>query len=119
MDNVPGRGRDLSLGDRHRGRAAGLIVVANLSRSVTAISWRKMTRASSCKGVKQLVELGFVKVEIGRRRTNTFTLINDRQSIDADEAARRVPKPQRPRPSPHVHRVTERSGEQAVPLTIP
>jgi hypothetical protein len=85
---------------------------------------RKMTRASSCKGVKQLVELGFVKVEIGKRRTNTFTLIDDWQAIDADEAARRkvlakVPKPQRPRPSQHVHRVTERSGEQAEPLTIP
>jgi len=66
---------------------------------------RKMTQASSCKAVKQLVALRFVKVDTGKRRTNTFTLIDGWQSIDADEAKRRMalarqPKPQRPSSKP-------------------
>jgi hypothetical protein len=61
---------------------------------------RRMTRASACNGVKQLAALGFVYVEIGKCRTNTFTLCDDWKSIDADEAKRRMaiarlPKPQK------------------------
>ena len=65
---------------------------------------RKMTQASSCKAVKQLVALGFVTVEADKR-PNTFTLCDNWQSIDADEAKRRMalarqPKPQRPSSTP-------------------
>jgi len=65
---------------------------------------RKMTQASSCKAVKQLVALGFVTVEADKR-PNTFTLCDNWQSIDADEAKRRMalarqPKPQRPSSKP-------------------
>ena len=64
----------------------------------------KMTQASPCKAVKQLVALGFVTVEADKR-PNTFTLCDNWQSIDADEAKRRMalarqPKPQRPSSKP-------------------
>ena len=64
----------------------------------------KMTQASPCKAVKQLVALGFVTVEADKR-PNTFTLCDKWQSIDADEAKRRMalarqPKPQRPSSKP-------------------
>ena len=68
------------------------------SVSYTDFGRHGIARKSVLFGLRLLDRLGFVRIEIGPRRANAFTLLDDRRALDADEAARRVNLAREPLP---------------------